>query len=111
MKDNFQKQFGENFKRIRKAKKLTQDAVAERSGMSPSYISEVETGSANPTLSTTEKLAEGLGVGIFDLFGFLYSKATPKEIRERMKAVIDATDTKGLKAIHDAVLDVFKPPV
>ncbi len=109
MVDNFQTQFGENFKRIRKRKKMSQDAVAESSETSPSYISAVETGKANPTLATVEALAKGLGVDVADLFLFLASKATPEQIRDRLKEIVDAADNKSLRAIYDAVLTVFKP--
>ena len=109
MKQTFQQRFGENFRRIRKNKNLTQDVVAERAGMSPSYISEVENGMANPKLSTAEKLATGLDVEVFDLFIFLHVHATPAQIRKRLKAIVDYTDNKGLKAVYDGVLEAFKP--
>jgi transcriptional regulator with XRE-family HTH domain len=41
---------------------LTQRAVADRSEIEPSYISRLESGEVNPTVSTLEGLAKGLGV-------------------------------------------------
>jgi transcriptional regulator with XRE-family HTH domain len=51
-----------NLRALRKKKKLSQEALAERSGLSLSYISEIERGNREPTLETIEKLAAGLGV-------------------------------------------------
>lgn len=109
MKENVQKQFGENFRRIRKAKRLTQEIVAERASVPSSYISELENGNANPTLQTTERLARGLDVDISELFFFKYGRATPEQIRERIKAVVDEADSQALHSLYDAVLAVFNP--
>lgn len=44
----------------RKSKKMTQKELAERTGIDQSDISKIETGSANPALSTLKRLAEGM---------------------------------------------------
>lgn len=110
MKNSLQKQFGENFKRIRKRKKFSQEAVAERSGTTASYISEVESGNANPTLQTTGKLAAGLKVEVMELFYFGQAPAAPEQIKSRIKAIVDGTDNEAITNLYDAVLEAFKPP-
>jgi transcriptional regulator with XRE-family HTH domain len=47
---------------------MTQEDVAEKSGLSYKFIGEVERGSANPSVDTLERLAAGLGVQLADLF-------------------------------------------
>ncbi len=44
----------------RKSKQLTQKQLAERTGIDQSDISKIETGNANPALSTLKRLADGL---------------------------------------------------
>lgn len=44
----------------RKEKNLTQKQLAERTGIDQSDISKIETGNANPALSTLKRLADGL---------------------------------------------------
>lgn len=63
---------GENLKKIRKAKKMTQKELAQKSGVKQSVISDLETGNAKSTGSLLE-LANALGVtaeelkkGLFD---------------------------------------------
>lgn len=63
---------GENLKKIRKAKKMTQKELAQKSGVKQSVISDLETGNAKSTGSILE-LANALGItaeelkkGIFD---------------------------------------------
>lgn len=52
---------GENLKKIRKAKKVTQKELAQKSGVKQSVISDLETGNAKSTGSILE-LANALGV-------------------------------------------------
>ena len=52
---------GENLKKLRKAKKMTQKELAQKSGVKQSVISDLETGNAKSTGSILE-LANALGV-------------------------------------------------
>lgn len=64
---DMRKLVGNNTARIRKEMKLTQEQLAERSGLSQQYISELETGKRNPTIVTIYELACALGVTHVDL--------------------------------------------
>jgi SOS-response transcriptional repressor LexA len=57
---------GENLKKIRKAKKMTQKDLAQKSGVKQSVISDLETGNAKTTGSILE-LAAALGVSAEEL--------------------------------------------
>lgn len=57
---------GENLKSIRKSKKMTQKALAQKSGVNQSVISDLETGIAKSTGSILE-LASALGVSAEEL--------------------------------------------
>ena len=64
---DMRKLVGENTARIRKDKGLTQEALAEKSGLSQQYISGLENGLRNPTIVTLYELATALGVEHMDL--------------------------------------------
>ena len=64
---DMRKLVGENTARIRKDKGLTQEALAEKSGLSQQYNSGLENGQRNPTIVTLYELATALGVGHLDL--------------------------------------------
>ncbi|MGZ4615992.1 MAG: helix-turn-helix domain-containing protein [Actinomycetes bacterium] len=53
----------------RRAAGLTLAAVAEGRGLSPAYVSQIESASANPTVRTLAELAAGLGCDVASLFG------------------------------------------
>ncbi len=47
---------------------MTQEDLAERCGMFRTYMSRIESGLANPTLTALYTLAEALEVNVVDLF-------------------------------------------
>ena len=53
---------GANVRRLRKAKGLSQEALAYEAQMSMRYLAGLERGEENPSLLFLVKLAEGLGV-------------------------------------------------
>lgn len=65
---------GRNARRIREAKGLTQEQLAERSGFSQQYLSDLERGLRNPTVVTLFELAQALGVSHVDLVAPLSPK-------------------------------------
>jgi transcriptional regulator with XRE-family HTH domain len=58
---------GAEVRRRRKAQKLTLEKLAEKAGLTPHYLSTVETGKRDPSVSTLLALARGLGVPPGDL--------------------------------------------
>ncbi|MBX9587816.1 MAG: helix-turn-helix domain-containing protein [Hyphomonadaceae bacterium] len=58
---------GRNTRKIRLAKGLTQEQLAERSGFSQQYISDLERGCRNPTVVSLYELAQALGVHYLEL--------------------------------------------
>lgn len=59
--------FGENMKKIRLEKGMSQGDICRELGLDRAYISNVENGKQNLTLSTMEKIAKALEVGVDDL--------------------------------------------
>lgn len=61
-------QFGDHMRRLRTARRLTQEKLAERSELSVDAIRRIERGSFSPSLETLGKLAGGLNVSLKTLF-------------------------------------------
>ena len=55
-------QFKDILKNLRRENGLTQKELAEKTGINQADISKIETGNANPALSTLQRLAEGMGM-------------------------------------------------
>jgi transcriptional regulator with XRE-family HTH domain len=54
-------------KSLRAQRKLTQQRLADKAGISRGYLARLETARQDPTLSTLEKLAQALGVKVSKL--------------------------------------------
>lgn len=61
---------GNRIREIRKAKGLSQEALAERSGYQTSYIGGVERGERNISLVNLAKIADSLAIHVGELFNF-----------------------------------------
>ena len=59
---------GEEVRRRREELRLTGAQLAEKAGMAPSAVSQIETGKRTPSSSSVVKLAAALGVEVGDLF-------------------------------------------
>lgn len=58
---DMRKLVGDNVRRIRSGKGMTQEQLAELSGFSQQYLSDLERGRRNPTVVTLFELAQALG--------------------------------------------------
>ncbi len=61
--------FASNVRRLRSKKRLSQKALADRVGISVSYVSMLERGQRSPPLETIEKMARALGTSPASLLG------------------------------------------
>ncbi|NED64690.1 helix-turn-helix transcriptional regulator, partial [Streptomyces sp. SID10244] len=59
---------GTTIREVRKTRGLTMVQLAELAGVSQGLISQVENGRADPSLETLRRIAEALGIPLFDLF-------------------------------------------
>jgi transcriptional regulator with XRE-family HTH domain len=62
------KVFAANMRAIRLDKNLSQEELAEASGLHRTYIGSVERGERNISLDNIEKIAKALGVDVSELF-------------------------------------------
>jgi len=61
------KKLGENLRKLRLKKKLSQGDLAKKLDVDRAYISNIENGRMNPTLSTLEKISKALGISSSEL--------------------------------------------
>ena len=61
------KQIGMKLKQIRKAKGLSQTALAQKARVSRAYVFRLEAGGSDPTVGVLQRLAKALGVPVAKL--------------------------------------------
>lgn len=71
VREKILKKFGDNARDLRKGKNLSQENLAEKAGLDPTYISGIERGVRNPSLVAIVQLMTALEVSPGELFGGL----------------------------------------
>lgn len=79
---------------------LTLAAVAEREGVSPAHLSQIESGLANPTVRTLAQVARALDADVATLFGAV-SPAASEGFAARVAPLPLAAERGGAPAVFD----------
>jgi transcriptional regulator with XRE-family HTH domain len=58
---------GARIKSLRQAASLTQEQVADRSGLHVTYVASVESGKRNPSFLSLKSLSKGIGIPMSEL--------------------------------------------
>lgn len=66
--DRIKQRFGARLRQLRKAKKLSQEALALEAGIDRSYLGKIERGESNVALVNIHRVATALLVDAADLF-------------------------------------------
>jgi transcriptional regulator with XRE-family HTH domain len=66
-RDSILERFGNRVRELRKARRLSQEAFADKCGLDRTYISGIERGKRNVGLSNVEVIARALGVSVSEL--------------------------------------------
>lgn len=76
--------YGEAIERLRRERGMTRDALAAESGVSPSYLYEVERGYKRPSTDVLASVAEALGRSPSEMLAYIevMSEALPETPRE-----------------------------
>ncbi|MGB9976666.1 helix-turn-helix domain-containing protein [Thermovenabulum sp.] len=79
---------GSLIRQLRKNRKLSLKELAEKTGLSVSYLSEIETGKKKPSLEVVQKLADALNVSVeafFNNAGEVSNPEKPLSIGEKIR--------------------------
>jgi len=101
MPEKLSKSFGKKLRILRKSKKLSQEELAEKANLHPTYIGVIERGEQSATLDTVEKLAGALQIKEKDLFYF--SSHHEDLIKEEILARLAGQSSKKLQKILDII--------
>jgi len=64
---NLRKSFCQRIRDLRSSQGFSQEAFADKCGFVRTYMSRIETGTANPSLDAAKVLADGLGLSLPEL--------------------------------------------
>jgi transcriptional regulator with XRE-family HTH domain len=87
--DPEQRLFGRHVKRLREVRALTQEVLAERSGLSADTIRRFEHGQFSPSHRTLRKLCKGLELSVSQLFqGFELDRDDDSDETSELAALV-----------------------
>ena len=64
---DIRERLGRNVRQLRQEKGLSQEGFAHEAGIHRTYVSDIERGARNPTITIVQRLADALGVEAADL--------------------------------------------
>ena len=65
--DDLRTRFGRRIRELRHERGISQEELAHRAGLHPTYVGGIERGERNPSLMNIGRLAAALGVSLADL--------------------------------------------
>jgi transcriptional regulator with XRE-family HTH domain len=100
---------GQRLRQLRRDRHLTLRALAERAGMTESFLSQVEREVASPSIASVQRIARALGLSIAELFAEQPSpgRVVRREARRRVAYPGLGAVDEFLTAGHDGRLQVI----
>jgi XRE family transcriptional regulator, regulator of sulfur utilization len=85
---------GPSVRRLREAQRISLRALAEGTGFSPSFLSQVENNQASPSIASMERIATALGVTLSEFFQTAEANPLPV-VRADARPVLHSGWSKG----------------
>ncbi|MHC1790218.1 helix-turn-helix domain-containing protein [Solidesulfovibrio sp.] len=106
--DTVQDIFGKKIKSIRRARDITQEKLADLSGLSLQYIGEIERGRRNPSLTSIEQLSKALDIPMAELFSLEEFRLSQEELRTILARQIESADEDRLRVFFSMAQVIFR---
>lgn len=103
-----QELFGKKIRAIRRGRDMTQEKLAELSGLSLQYIGEIERGARNPSLTTVESLAAAFAIPLAELFNLAEFELSVDDVRQTLIKQIENADEGRLRSFFRVSQVFFK---
>lgn len=101
--------FGRRLRAIRKSRGLKQRQLADRIGKNAKYISQLETGAAQPSFDILVAFTRELDVPMFSFFLFDRDEDDPRVLRRRIDLALSRSRVILLKQVNRFLSDVTEP--
>ena len=88
---------GKRIKSLRQSRRMTQEELAEKMGISAKYLSSIERGQENPTLDTMIKLSDSLRIELEEVFTVSHEVSDPKLLRKSLDHLLKEADQEKLR--------------
>ena len=103
------REIGKRIRDIRTQAEITQEKLAELSGVSSNFISQIERGRNKCSLETINNLSTALNVPLHELFSFRKANPTAKDsYTKRIEIMLKNLSDKDKSLVLDITADVYR---
>ena len=109
--NNIVVKLGERVRALRKMHKLTQEQLAERANLHPTYVGQIERGETSATIGIISRIADSLSIRMAELFDFPSGNEpiTKKELLiKEITILLKREEPKNVELIKAVVVEVLK---
>ena len=102
---------GKRIREFRKMRHLSQGELAEKCGLHPAYIGQLERGEKNATLESIQSICRGLQITMDQLFYGIVPDdpaAGDFNVTEQIGLLLDGLDTPEQMAVYHMILEALK---
>ncbi|MFH1571219.1 MAG: helix-turn-helix transcriptional regulator [Gemmatimonadota bacterium] len=92
-----QRSFGLRIRSLRRAQGWSQIELGERAGLDHTYIGGIERGERNPSLDAIQKLADGLGIDLGELFQYAAKGVATDTSTMELLAILQGQDPNTIE--------------
>ncbi len=104
--DDLKHALGQRILELRRTAGLTQEQLAEVTGLSLKHLGELERGRSNPTLASLYSIATSLGLSLSELFDFKQAQLTPAKKKKALLAIIEKASDEDREMIHKIIVAI-----
>lgn len=106
MATEFSKLIGSRIRYFRNLKGITQAKLAEKIGIETSTLAHIEIGKNLPSISRLPKIAEELGIEVYQLF-IKREITTESDLLSEITELLKASDELQLRLIYDLIGNIL----
>ncbi len=105
--ESFPKLIGQRLRQARRRQSLSQEKTAERAGLHPTYIGQLERGEKNATLESILRVSRALGVPLSELFANIDDQPAVKRPADTLYDMVQALPLREQERICAIVRDIL----
>ncbi|HOK55955.1 MAG TPA: helix-turn-helix transcriptional regulator [bacterium] len=107
--EDFYKKIGRKIREVRKSKKITQEELAYRIGVTPNFIGLIERGKKRPSIETLRKISDALEVPVSYFFDKITYKLPEEDIiTKKISAILKDTTEEEKKGIYKFLKSIVR---
>jgi transcriptional regulator with XRE-family HTH domain len=100
-------EIGKNIQVTRKTQRLSQERLAERAGLHPTYIGRVERAEVNITIGALKKISDALEVSLNELL-FIEERSKDKLLIIELAGLLKEVDPKTVELLNAVLREMIR---